>query len=209
MSKGTYERRKAQGLCVKCGKENSNGFVMCDECMEKSKQYKKEWRRAYLDLGICPKCQTNPVIRGQGLCVDCRDAHNERGKTYRERTSSKLSRIEYQKKFIARKKAEGLCTKCGTRKTVGGKVWCPRCLAKNRERMAKKRLENGILERSLRLELGYCFQCGKPLDRDGKICSSCYATHHTPTPIANPYWIRSNTAMFEEIERRRLKYANN
>lgn len=51
-----YHMRKAQGLCVQCGKPNDNGKSRCEECLEyhrwenaKVAAYQKEWKQAHKD----------------------------------------------------------------------------------------------------------------------------------------------------------------
>ena len=79
-SKRTYEERKADGVCVRCGKrEPEAGKWSCTECLRKQAQYRKDsflrnggmprWLAA--DLLYCTVCKRNTAIEGKKVCDSC------------------------------------------------------------------------------------------------------------------------------------------
>lgn len=170
MSKGTYERRKAAGLCVNCGTDKNVEGVRCVECKKKVKKEKAEWRMAYINARVCPDCRKNSLIGSRTYCFECREKKIIRSRKYTE--THKEQKKEYEKRFKAEKIKQGLCIKCGKRKTINGKKWCETCLAKQKQIMADKRAKTTI-PRSMVVSLGYCYICYKPLDREGKLCKKC------------------------------------
>ncbi len=121
---GTYHRLRAQGLCVKCGKE-SGKFSRCPECRGKHALYQREhveehrewentltkhWRKQ----GKCPRCGTIPEP-GYKLCSRC------------------LARS--RKNHHARVARQGRCPRCGAIPEPGFKT-CSTCRAKNRKYVA-------------------------------------------------------------------------
>ena len=85
----------------------------------------------------------------------------------------------YRKEYYQRKKKQleedNICIDCYKRQRADGHIYCSICLAKRRERQKQKEREKrqDFLERSERPAYGLCYCCGKPLDRDGKLCKTC------------------------------------
>lgn len=190
MSVGTYERRKANGECVRCGIKNDNGYVMCWNCKAEAKILKKEWREAYVKLHICTKCHEAEAVKGERLCIECREEHRQRsiqyGATHKAQVKAKGER------YVADKLSKGLCVRCGKKKAEEGKKRCARCLAKARQYQANKRIKEGIIPRSIRVSLGYCYICGNEIDRNGSLCNKCCAKNKVPKPVPNTYWKKDN-----------------
>jgi len=46
-----YERRKASGLCVNCGKPAVNGKICCQACIQRSHEQNNRWRLDHPDYG--------------------------------------------------------------------------------------------------------------------------------------------------------------
>jgi hypothetical protein len=76
-----YHRRRAKGLCIKCGRESGN-FACCPECREKQarrqREHQEEHRarrnrvaRYWRKHGKCPKCGAIPEP-GFKTCSTCR-----------------------------------------------------------------------------------------------------------------------------------------
>lgn len=90
MSKSSNERYyklKNQHICVKCGKQKTNGQVYCDECYKKIIESGIKLREKRKKLGLCPSCGTIKTYRDKKkngksykLCYKCRDYN----KKYRE-----------------------------------------------------------------------------------------------------------------------------
>lgn len=91
---------------------------------------------------------------------------------YRARGSAQRRKKENKRK------AEGVCTKCGKRTAKQGYVKCDICLGKSRKYSrrhyaSKRYIKNGGIPRKEYLENGLCYICGQPLDRDGGACVRC------------------------------------
>lgn len=167
MSDVTYSRRKAQGLCVKCGKQSVEGKVLCEECNTKTKNYMRETRKMYAKYKICPRCGKNKLFGDEKTCPECLAKAMEVNRKWR-------SSNDWYRKDIKRLKEQGLCRSCRKRRVEMGKTYCSVCLAKRREAYKKKHVTSVV--RSLRHEYGLCYICGKPLDREGRVCISCKET---------------------------------
>ena len=75
-NRDAYQRRKANGLCVKCGKpiEEGNYRVRCLKCTAKlsySEKIKASEKAARGDNGICYMCNRNPVLPDKRCCAEC------------------------------------------------------------------------------------------------------------------------------------------
>ena len=101
-------RRKAEGLCTKCGRPAKTGYASCADCLRKRNDHRAR-RRAE---GLC-WCG-EPPIPGLKQCAQCRQRNNERKR---------------------RQKAAGRCAHC-PRKARPGRRTCVRC--GNRLRMHAK-----------------------------------------------------------------------
>lgn len=189
MSKKTYETRKSQGICVRCGKIKAvSGRVMCSECAEKSRIETREKREFMRNMGICPRCCKNKLFGSEKECPECSAMMYERNRKNAEIRNACAA--DYYRKDIARLKSEGLCRGCRKRKVAAGKTYCPICLTKKRERgRIYRREKDNAVDRSERPNYGLCYTCGEPLDREGRICTKC-----VEKMTANPTEHRDNLA---------------
>ena len=80
-SKAAYNRRRAAGLCVKCGAADlpPHGFT-CLVC--RSKQAERNKKRDQ-DPEICSKCQKAPPENGRSCCRSCLDDQKLRNRQQR------------------------------------------------------------------------------------------------------------------------------
>lgn len=76
----TAERRKADGICVTCGKRKAmNGKTRCGICLVKQRKQAKERRGAYLEryerptYGMCYICGSKELYENRNLCKRCYD----------------------------------------------------------------------------------------------------------------------------------------
>lgn len=170
MSKTTYERRKIQGICVRCGKTPSvAGKVFCTECAEKSRNYNQESRLYFKKLGFCPRCKRNKLFGDEKECPECIAMMYEVNRKSKEKGN--VSTKEYYRNYNERLKEQGLCRGCRKRNIAVGHIYCSICLAKKRIRARKN---NGI-ERNERYKYGICYRCGKQeLVQGKKLCQKCY-----------------------------------
>lgn len=131
----------------------------------------KERREWYLSHGICPHCGRNDLQKGYKLCLECRMKDNERhkGKTISEETRAKQKAA--QKALADKRKAKGICVRCGKRKTDGKHINCAICRAAKAAKQREYNQLNGRIPIQLRGE-GYCSRCYKPTD--DKLCPACY-----------------------------------
>lgn len=169
-AKAMINRRRAAGLCPRCGNENDRDGYYCNTCLERKRGEANEARRFAKSLGLCPRCMKASLMPGQKACPECNavDAvrkyirrHTDQG--YRERANARSEAA--QRRLRERRKKDGMCPQCGKRKPRDGKVMCEMCLAKKREYKRIRRYK----ERDDSL----C-RCGKPLKDGYKVCQECY-----------------------------------
>lgn len=171
---------------------------MCAKCAEKQRIYQRETREHLRNLGLCPRCGKNRLFGNEKECPECTAMMYE----INQRSIKKRGIIssEYYRKDITRLKDKGLCRSCRKRKVADGRTYCPICLAKRRERSKeyRRKKEKTGLERSERPNYGLCYTCGKPLDREGRICKKCadIMANNLPRNRDNLAWRNSNKLIF-------------
>lgn len=190
--KERYEFRKANCLCVQCGKPAMVGYVKCDKCTEKarilsakynrteeSKKRKAENHRKYIKdhyakmktLGLC-KCGKKLAI-GFSSCPECLEKKRVQKEKSRAKNREKYNAQmkAYHKNLYVRRKEQGLCPVCGKKLPEGYKyINCVECLAKKKKRETKPKIK-----RSEWIGYGLCYHCGKKPAMDGyKVCKECY-----------------------------------
>lgn len=175
-----YQRRKEQGLCVRCGnelEEHRKGKCHCQACADVVNESKRLDRLAYIKVGICPKCKTNRLVGDEKLCYECGVIESERKAKYREKWKT-IDPVGYRKKQNESAKrtqerwlSEGRCIKCGKPK-YGDTKFCEKCKIKYKQKWAEKR--GVICDKELRAELGLCVNCAKPAYEGHKLCKDCY-----------------------------------
>lgn len=131
----------------------------------------KERREWYLSHGICPHCGRNDLQKSYKLCLECRMKDNERQRKKVRTDEQRKKNADAQKRLAAKRKAEGICVRCGKRKTDGKHTNCAICRAAKAAKQREYNQRNGRIPIQLRGE-GYCTRCYKPTD--GKLCAECY-----------------------------------
>lgn len=164
MSTSNYQFYKQRGICPYCKKEKPEpGKVACRSCIDKQKhraenmtpeeRARKKARTRELvklrykqkkDTGICVMCGKVPATPGRTYCAKCAEQRKkyyyvptpETAEKYRETART------YNKARYERRKAAGLCTRCGA-PAAPGKTNCEECLRNMRENMRRRREEKG------------------------------------------------------------------
>jgi len=62
-------KRKALGLCTRCGKLAYNNTLLCKKCSKKASEYTKKRKEKLRKLGICIACETQKT--SHRLCSGC------------------------------------------------------------------------------------------------------------------------------------------
>lgn len=107
-----YASRKENGLCVKCGKPNDNGKVLCDYCTI----YNRKYNKIKKSNNQCLQCG-EPISNHATYCKTCR----------------KKNQTEYRKSLYNNRKENGLCTRCGKPNNNQPKLTCTICEEYQRE----------------------------------------------------------------------------
>lgn len=84
-----YEERKAQHLCVRCGKPQDGYYVFCSSCREKMKESGVIRRQQLKADGLCQWCR-KPVSNGHALCDDCLRKKREGAREERKWQKSRI-----------------------------------------------------------------------------------------------------------------------
>lgn len=179
MDKKLYNQRKKQGLCVRCGKPMDRVGANCTECCRKNTESARRSREYYTKIGICPKCKKERIYLNERICPECVEKERVAISKYVKNTPERHSESNKKttEKVRSKRKAAGLCVRCGKRKPDSGKTSCGICLAKNRENQRRWRERNGKInmdERKERLEKGLCWFCGEPVKEGYRTCEECY-----------------------------------
>ena len=106
----TYQRRKKQGLCVRCGAKDPPGSV-CEPCRAKMRE--RHWK-----------------LKSQMRCTSC--GRPSAGKTFCTRCSFRTKMIK-KEHYNKQKNKTGNCYRCGQKGARKGKPFCAKCLEKKRE----------------------------------------------------------------------------
>ena len=75
--KRLIERRKNQGLCLKCGNPLDRKGVHCIKCNNELNEEHRKQKQAYIDCGICYRCRKNPIMGSEKTCPECRAKYRE------------------------------------------------------------------------------------------------------------------------------------
>lgn len=199
MSKNTYYIRKAQGICVNCGKEKAvPGKVHCQKCADKCAEYRTKSRELFKSLGLCPKCGKNKLFGTEKMCPECLARMYEINRKSKAKAAGSYEQWckDYYKADKARLEEQNLCRACRKRQRAVGHTYCESCLAKKRieSREIRNRTKNNGIPRSERPNYGLCYICGGKLDRDGRICTKCAkkAAKNLPKHRDNKLWRQDN-----------------
>lgn len=192
-----YKKRKQSGLCPRCGNPLDREGYYCSECLEKNRIYRRENREFYREHHLCVDCGKVKVPESEKTCPECRAKRSKWRKPLSEKIKSDFK--HYQKSLYYQRKEQGICTKCGKRKSMPNKVKCGICLAKDAENHRKKKL-NKQNTKEYRKENHLCYHCGNEIDvTDGQLCSSCLEKcrlNGIKGGGGNEYWEQDNKLIF-------------
>lgn len=166
--KQRQKRLLQESKCVVCGKPNNNGKYRCDVCSEIVNRQAYENKRYRIQIGICPSCRRNNIFPGEVSCPECKAYQAEKKIQYRMENRNNVNQKSYVSKKILsdKRKADGICIRCGKRSAAIGRFSCDICLAKRRRKyvyaIPKEREE------------GKCYMCGMPAIKDKKVCEKHY-----------------------------------
>jgi hypothetical protein len=145
------------------------------------RNYDSEARKAeywfYKEHGICVRCHHEKAIKGKTLCPECTDKVSvENKKRYLANKEKFNERKKKQHKDLyERRKANGVCVRCGKRPPKDGLLSCTQCLIKQAKYKAEAFERKGGTHRWLAIDLGLCAVCCKsPKMNDKKVCKQCY-----------------------------------
>ena len=209
----TAERRD-KGLCLTCGhRPPVPGRTRCEPCAAKKRpgdraRYHRQATERVAH-GLCPKCGHRPPAPERSQCAPCleKDAAAGRARDARLRAAGIPRRDpektrEYERERTRRvagaRRAEWICTSCGSAPAAPGRVTCEPCLeqrrADDRARYAagkaagkpyggadpetKRRAARARHKRCKKAwrAAGLCVACGKPPEVEGTACSRRCAT---------------------------------
>lgn len=176
----TYEKRKANGLCVRCGKQKDNDSIYCDECKAIHRTEIKADYHFYTGNGICPICRKNELYVGN-FCEECLAKRENYNQKWRKKNKDKVAvyldrKREYQKEKRAFRKENNLCTLCGKVAPTEGYMTCEPCRIKRNI----QRNKNKVLPiykphwKTVLSEQGLCTVCGKPTYKNFGLCKNHY-----------------------------------
>lgn len=109
------EERKANGMCVDCGKRKSEqGFTRCSICRAKraekqrcrrTQNYTKPKTQIWRENGWCLKCGCETLKDGYKVCEECYQklwnvSHNDKANAYRDKVRDREHNI-----YVAQQKA--------------------------------------------------------------------------------------------------------
>ena len=137
-----YEEHKAKGLCRRCGGKTLAGRVYCEKCAD----YYKQTRIFYQKMGFCPICKKNRIYGDEKTCPECLAKKNIQNPLYAAKAkaegkywASQEYNTERSRAKYAKRKSEGICTKCGKRPAALDRTMCQICLDKAAERSRRYR----------------------------------------------------------------------
>lgn len=193
------QRRKENGLCVRCGNPLDRDGYYCRSCCDKNNERTKKDREFYKKNGICPECRKNRIFPNEYICPECKARKTSHKK---ELTDKRKEQMRKHNKSTYQYRAEhGICTCCGKRKAEDGKKKCRICLDRNAYLHRKKNMDKESV-REYREKNHLCYTCGKPIDVEhGKMCSSCLDRcsengRKSSAAGKNQYWIAQNKLIF-------------
>ena len=168
------QKRKEQGLCLKCGKSLDREGTYCTDCRKYINEQNTLLRYWYQEHRICPRCGKNDLFGDEKLCLECNAkayeitmrSREKLGKEHYNQQHSEWARNEHQKRI-----SEGICTRCGKRKADSGYKTCRMCRVKTKN---YKRIKYGKPNRSERCKQGLCYFCDNPIKSGYKVCEKHY-----------------------------------
>ena len=81
-----YHRRKAAGVCVRCGEwPPASGRVMCEPCADVQRQWITSRARKRKADGVCVRCREPLAPSSVTYCTGCRDKARAYQRAYKRR----------------------------------------------------------------------------------------------------------------------------
>lgn len=100
-----YRRRRYAGVCGQCGGAVASTRALCEPCRQKQRARIKLMVNDRRRTGLCPRCG-DQAASGRVRCLGC-TAEN--------------------RQIFLRRKANGICTHCGSRQATPSKTKCGHC----------------------------------------------------------------------------------
>lgn len=204
ISKETIEYRRANHLCIRCGKAKAiEGKTRCKECTDRDNARRKKNREYCSDNGICTRCGINKAEPHKKICYEClgkeRDYYHARGRSEEQQKRN----TESKRRAVQHLKDMGLCIRCGKRTPADGRFECPTCLAKKKRFRDRRRKNYAKYEW---VGVGLCAICGDSNLVEGKkLCQKCYDRQLVNISKAfahrdNSYWKSLETARIKGVK---------
>lgn len=161
-----YLQRKADHLCVHCGKQDENtlaGRTYCNACTKAAslaKADKYQERIASQRCGLCGK-QDRRTLQGYVTCEVCtkKKAATDRNRSPEARAAGRENSLNryYWLRSLRR------CGTCGKQDsyTLAGQSLCEMCMEKQRQRSRKPVVQYE------------CYLCGEPTGNLNGLCNRC------------------------------------
>lgn len=168
------ERRKQQGLCLKCGNPLDREGIYCIECRKVINKSVKETRDWYKSNKICPRCRVNNLFGNENSCPECSAkmyADNIRSRERLGREHCNKVHAEWSRSTYAKRIELGVCTRCGKQKADYGFKTCGICRNKDKE---YKQAKYGKPDRKERYKQGLCYFCDNPIKPGYRTCERHY-----------------------------------
>lgn len=192
---------RENGLCPRCGKKLDREGFYCSECLEKVREYHRENRKFYREHGLCTTCGKVKVFGSEKQCPECRAKKEQWRKPLTQEQKEKYGERfrKQQKNLYQERKEQGICTRCGKRKTMSGKAKCGICLAKDAEIHRKRYFDKPNI-REERIKNHLCLWCGQPAEKNNKLCKTCLQKcieNGEKFGGNNTYWKTENKLIFQ------------
>lgn len=116
----THEKRKAKGLCLRCGKRPPRPALLdCEACAQKLKVTRERLRQERKSHGMCANCGKERARRGKVYCQPCQ-------------TKANFNRDGglYENSTFERRRQRKVCLRCGQQRPRPHKVHCAQCAEK-------------------------------------------------------------------------------
>ncbi len=182
--------RRAQGLCIKCGRGcPASGRSLCEVCLERSRESERaryERRKAAGD----PYGGRNPESRRRmarerarkcrrerveaGLCPRCGRESVEDGALC---DPCRESRRAAERKLYEKRRSSGLCGRCG-REVSAGASTCASCAARDAKRRPRKNAASRKRYRDRRAR-SLCVDCQSPTDGAARCVPCAVRSYHS------------------------------
>jgi hypothetical protein len=187
--KETRAKRKAEGLCVGCGKTPPlEGRTLCAPCAEYQGRANKKAKERRLAGSICAVCYKEPALPHRQKCAGCTERLNQSAKTERKQLQAngtcpycKVNPVRTTKRGLPGKRCNGCyekhntkamvlykklvaekrCVLCCTADAFPGRIYCKPCQGRL---LVLKYGKYGFTEGHIELHGKECNICKEPFD---------------------------------------------